>query len=126
VDDLKIVEDGMFDDDLFLDEDDVQIGKNEIQFEVPEYDPDTWKDKLPKVVLLETLQKLGHKDLPIFEFTMDGKLTIASINIPHLNKELTNKKGYKQKKVAEQNAALLALTYMEKTKKTEEKIEEKK
>jgi hypothetical protein len=126
VDDLKIVEDGMFDDDLFLDEDDVQIGKNEIQFEVPEYDPDTWKDKLPKVVLLETLQKLGHKDLPIFEFTMDGKLTIASINIPHLNKELTNKKGYKQKKVAEQNAALLGLTYMEKTKKPEEKIEEKK
>jgi hypothetical protein len=127
VDDLKIVEDGMFDDDLFLEEDDVQIEKK-VEFEIPEYDPDTWKDKLPKVLLLEALQKL-NVDMPVFEFSMDGKLQICSVNIPHLNREFTNKKGYKQKKVAENNAALYALTFIEKTKKVEkieEKVEEKK
>ena len=128
---MKIVEDGIFDDDLFLDDDDEESSSKET-FEIPEYHPDTWKEKkLPKVILLEKIQKEGvkQKDLPVFEFSMDGKNTIAKITLPHLSKQLTNKKGYKQKKVAEQNVALYALTWIEKIeeKKGEEvKIEEKK
>eukprot|EP01080_Neovahlkampfia_damariscottae_P011347 gene11347-4515_t len=105
--DLKIVEDGVFDDDLFLEDEDAQNVKE--KFEVPEYHPDTWKEKkLPKVLLLEKIQKAGvkQKDLPVFEFSMEGKNTMVKITLPHLSKQLANKKGYKQKKVAEQNAAL--------------------
>lgn len=135
LDEYKVNEEVSIDDDLFLEET-IEIEKDPntksftekkvVEEEVvnaPEYNPDSWKDKkLPKQLLLEFLQqklKIPDKDLPIFS---GGDTSNVKISLPHCGKELVNKKSYKQKKVAEHNAALLALTWLEmQEKKKEEK-----
>lgn len=134
LDEYKVNEEVSIDDDLFLDET-IEVDENpnsktftekkkeeEEVINAPEYNPDTWKEKkLPKQLLLEFLQqklKIPDKDLPIFS---GGEGTNVKVTLPHCGKELVNKKPYKQKKVAEHNAALLCLTWLEMQEKKEKK-----
>jgi len=125
------------DDNLFLEDDEpleVEKNPNEKTFvekkveekveeiECKEYTPETWKEsKLPKQLLLEYLQKklkIPDKDLPIFS---GGDSSNVKISLPHCGKDLINKKSYKVKKVAEHNACLLALAWLEIEEKKEKK-----
>jgi hypothetical protein len=127
VDEYKVEDENQMDDSLFLDgevEDEINdktfTEKKEDDLIVEDYTPETWKDKkTPKALLLEYLQSKGvsEKDVPIF--AGGEKESICMVTLPHVGVDLKNKKTYKLKKIAEHNAALLALAWLkrEETKK---------
>lgn len=118
LDEYKINEELDIDGDIFLEvEDKVDVKEFKVKEEdslvVEEYDPATWKDpKTPKALLQEYLSAKGvsEKDAPIY--SGGERESICGISLPHVGVDLKNKKGYKLKKIAEHNAALLGMAYL--------------
>lgn len=108
-DDLKRVE---VDESLFLD--DEGEGEEGEKEEYPEYDPNDsqWKEKPPKSLLVEYIQKNKIPNPEFKEEVTEDKLLCFHITFPHLEGEKLTTRLYKQKKVAQQNACLMALTFL--------------
>lgn len=103
-------DDVQVDEDLFLDDDD-----DDEEEEEEEYDPKTWKGDTPKSAVTALCGKLKVAT-PVFENVSQGggEGFAMSCTLPHLNKTFTCTKIYPNKRLAEHNAALKALRYLEK------------